>query len=302
MFCTRCGKKSFPVRIACKACNATLQDVPALLDIPEERVKQKQVKCAQCGSTAVDGRIACSHCDASLPRPFALSDEDGPPEHAPGIAYYTIASPKHACEECRKWHGFCFLPHKLRDFRTPIPTCKYPVCWCGVWGVFWTQGTAATTERDGTQSVHHSVGDASDVAAFLERAGGSATDQQVQAYIDAQLAPARARSARERAGVELWTRAYRSEKYSTDQSISLYRESIRDWKGTLTADPACRWDYLQDAYNRLTLLLERSRRFAEALSEIQDYRAFWAQAGRKPEAGTILRREERLKKRLLKPG
>ena len=87
MFCTKCGKKGFPVRIACIVCNTTLPDVPAILETPDQRANPKQVTCMKCGSIAGDARIACTHCDASFPRPFRLSGE-GPLTHVPGIAYY----------------------------------------------------------------------------------------------------------------------------------------------------------------------------------------------------------------------
>lgn len=280
-------------------CNATLPDAPATLETPEERAKSKHVKCMKCGSTALDARIACVHCDASFPRPFELSDTDGPLEYDPKIAYYNFVCCEGACEECRKLDGLSFLSSKLLSYRLPISTCKYAICWCGIVGVYSDEGTVVTSDRVGKQDTYHQPGDAADVVALLQRSNGVATKHQIAAYIDAQLAPERERRAREHANVELWQQAYRLEKESPEQSISLYRESIQAWKATLRADEASRWDYLEDSYNRLTLILERSRRFPEALQEIDDYRNFCLEIGRKAQVETIAKREARLKKKTL---
>jgi len=88
------------------------------------------------------------------------------------------------------------------------------------------------------------------------------------------------------------------EKASPEKSISLYGESIQAWKATLRADSASRWDFLEDSYNRLTLILEKSRQFSEALREIDDYRNFCVEMGRKKQVETIAKRETRLKKKI----
>ena len=301
MFCSKCGKKGFPVRIACMVCNATLPDAPAILEAPQERAKPKQVKCVKCGSMALDARIACVHCDATFPRPFQLTDADGPFTHDPKIAYYNFVCCDGACEECKRFDGFCLLPSKLSNYRLPISACKYPVCWCGIMGVYSDEGTVVTCDRVGKQDTYHQPGDAADIVGFLQRSNGVATKDQIAAYVDAQLAPERERRTRENATVELWLRAYRSEKDSPDQSISLYRESIQAWKAILRADPSSRWDYIEDSYNRLTLILERSRQYTDALREIGDYRAFRVEMRRKREVETIAKREARLKKKIDQP-
>ena len=298
MFCRRCGKKAFPVRIACMVCNATLPSVPAILETPEERGKPKHVVCQKCGSAALDGRIACTYCDATFSRPFALSDEDGPLEHDPKIAYYNFVCCDGACEECRKLDGLYFLPLKLTDYRLPNPACRYPVCWCGIVGIYFDQGTLVTRDRQGKEVIYHQLGDAADIAEFLRRSQGVATKTQIAAYLDAQLAPERERRARESANVQLWQCAYCKEKNSPEQSIPLYHESIQAWKATLRADPASRWDYLEDSYNRLTLILEKLRQFSKALDRINEYHAFCAEMGRKVALETIVKREARLKRRV----
>ncbi len=65
--------------------------------------------------------------------------------------------------------------------------------------------------------------------------------------------------------------------------------------------PVFGWDYLENSYNRLTLILERSRRFSEALREIDDYRRFCAEMGRKAQVETIAKREARLNKKIQQP-
>jgi hypothetical protein len=280
-------------------CNATLPDAPAILETPQEREKPKLVKCVKCRSIALDARIACIHCDATFPRPFQLSDADGPFTHDPKIAYYNFVCCDGACEECRRFDGFCFLPLKLSHYRLPISACKYPICWCGIVGVYSDEGSVVTYDPAGKQVTYHQQGGAADIIAFLQRSNGVATKDAIAAYFDAQLAPERERRTREHANVELWLRAYRLEKQSAEQSIPLYRESIQAWKATLRADAASRWDYLESSYNRVTLILEKTRRFSESLHEIEDYRSFCLEMGRKAQLETIAKREARLRKRIL---
>ena len=199
------------------------------------------------------------------------------------------------CEECRKFDGFSILPSKVKDYCIPIPDCKSPDCRCQIMPTFWDQGTTVSTDREGKEVTYHEPGDAADIVAFLEHSGGVATSAQIDAYIDAQLAPLRKEREREHANVELWQRAYRTEKESPDKSIPLYRESIQAWKTV-----GVRWDYLEDSYNRLTLTLEKLGRFPEALREIDGYRAFCLEKGRNTLLNTIVKREARLKKKVLR--
>jgi ribosomal protein L37E len=187
MFCEKCGKRAFPIRVACMGCNSTLPDTPAILETPDKRTNPKHVVCVKCGSTAMDARIACIHCDATLARPFRLSEEEWPLEPPPEIAYFVFACPDGACEECMKLDGFHFLPSKLREYRVPIPTCKHPICWCEICGTYRDEGTTVSTNRDGKEVTYHHPGDAADIAAFLERSGGAATAAQIAAYIDSQV-------------------------------------------------------------------------------------------------------------------
>jgi hypothetical protein len=163
------------------------------------------------------------------------------------------------------------------------------------------EGTILTSDAAGVGRKYHQPGSAADVAAFLQRSRGVARKEQIAAYIDAQLAPQRERAAREHANVELWQRAYRLEKESAQESASAYRESIQAWKATLRARQTSRWDYLEDSYNRLTLMLEKMKRFSEALHEIEDYNVFCTEMGREPQVDTIAKREARIKKRVPQP-
>lgn len=299
MFCPKCGKKGFPVRIACIACNATLPDIPAIFETPDQRVKPKHVVCSARGAVAIDARIACSHCDATFPRPFTLSDADEPPKPNPEIAYYKFVCGGGACTACRSLSGLRFLPEKLSDYCIPNPACEHPVCWCHIFGVCWDEGTGFTSDGRGNRIIYHSPGNAADVAAFLRRSGGVATAAQIKAYVDERLAPERERAAREMVLVQLWRRAHSEEKNSPARAISLYCESIEEWKGALRADAASRWDYLDESYNRLTLLLERARLSAEALRAVNDYYTFCAEMRRKPSVETIVKRQARLRRKLL---
>lgn len=280
MFCAECGHIGFPVRIACAVCNATLPDVPACLESPEEREKVKRVVCKQCGSEASDARIACTQCDASFPRPFELSwEEDTPPHGSEGVSYYTYVVPDAACDECRKFTGYCFLPFRLPEHRLPIKTCKFPVCWCGIWAVY-------------------TSGDSAEIVEFLERTGGAATGAQISAYLDGKRAPQRERSAKEGAAANLYARAFRAEKVSLDEAITLYRQSAAACMALLREDWAWGWSYLDDSYNRLTLILERARRFYEALQEIGQYRSFLTEMGREHMPESIAKRRARLEKKV----
>jgi len=126
-----------------------------------------------------------------------------------------------------------------------------------------------------------------------------ATAAQIDAYIDAQLAPERKRREGERVAVELFQRAYVTEKESPERSIPLYCESIQASKTILTSTlvgPG--WGYLEDSYNRLTLTLEKLGRFPEALRQVDDYRAFCLEKGRNTHLDAIIKREARLKKKV----
>jgi hypothetical protein len=299
MFCTKCGRKGFPARIACAVCNTTLPDVPAILETPDQRANPKQVTCVKCGSIASDARIACTHCDASFPRPFRFSDE-GPFTPDPRIGYYNFVCSAAACAECKRFDGLYFLPSELRQYRIPVSTCQYPVCWCEIVGVCFDEGMILTSGAGGAEARYLQPGSAADILGLLGRSSGVATKQEIDAHIEAQLRPQREKRAREHANVDVWLRAYRLEKESPEQSISLYRESIQAWKAALRAEPTSRWDYLDDCYNRLTLLLERSKRVTEALREIDDYHAFSSEMARRAQMETIVKREARLRKRILK--
>ncbi len=163
------------MRLACTACNATLPDLPAIFEPPEERIKPKEVKCERCGAIAQGGRIACMHCDATLPRPFSFNDGDGELPDELWIAYWEFVCLDDACDECRKFKFFCFLPSRRRDFRVPIPGCKFPVCWCGLWAV-------------GRDMAAVPGGDHYYVVEFLQQSGGAATDEQISAYLEAKRA------------------------------------------------------------------------------------------------------------------
>jgi hypothetical protein len=166
-------------------------------------------------------------------------------------------------------------------------------------GTYWDEGTTVSTDRDGKETTYHKPGDAADIVAFLERSGGVATTAQIDAYIDAQLAPERKGREREHANVELWHRAYLTEKESPERSIPLYRESIQAWKTILTSTyVGVGWDYLENSYNRLTLTLEKLGRFPEALREIDGYCAYCLEKGRNTQLDAIIKREARLKKKV----
>jgi hypothetical protein len=166
--------------------------------------------------------------------------------------------------------------------------------------VYSDQGTLVTTGRDGRQVTYHNPGDAADIVSFLERSNAAATDAQIAAYIDAKLAPERERRAKQDAILELRDQARRLEVDSPEQSISLYRESIQRWRAMLKTEPMFGWHYLEDTYNRLTLVLERSKQFREALNQISEYRAFFRQMGKEARLNTIEKRESRLRRRLLR--
>lgn len=141
MYCEKCGKKGFPVRIACFNCNATLPDVPAVLESPEERGKPKNVVCEKCGQVAVDGRIACEHCDTSFPRPLHLiSGMQGPEEADQSIDRYVFIASKGACPECARLNGKEFRHRQLHNYPLPVQRCINPVCRCSIVGRYDDEG------------------------------------------------------------------------------------------------------------------------------------------------------------------
>lgn len=142
MFCAKCGKEGFPVRIACLSCNATLPDIPAVLESPDARDRPKKVECAKCGFQATDARIACENCDQTFPRPFSL-DRGVPTEclENPDIELFVIICCPNACEECKEFDGSELTKAQAKDFRMPITTCTRAVCWCSIVGVGRDEGT-----------------------------------------------------------------------------------------------------------------------------------------------------------------
>jgi len=189
MYCTKCGRKGFPVRLACLKCNATLAGLPGF-DLPRASAQGgKPVVCGKCGALATDARIACLGCDQSFPRPFYLEEGGYDPEfeNSPAIAYYRIHSFEDACDACREMNGVCFTREKFLEYRMPIKGCKNAICWCGIIGIYADEGAYFSYEPDGSK---RAVGSqpAVEFAEVLRRFGGISTDPRAVAYFKAQAA------------------------------------------------------------------------------------------------------------------
>jgi len=303
MYCTKCGRKGFPVRLACLKCNAALPGLPAALDTPNRRKQSGEpVICQNCGAVASDARIACLGCDQSFPRPFTFHDYDPEFENAPGIAYFVIRCYDEACDACKEMDGVCFTPEHLPRYRMPIKTCKNAACWCAIFGIDADSEAFFSYDPDGTR---HALGGqpAVEFAELLRRFGGVSTDPRAVAYFEAQEAARqleRERSDLEHAAWGKFGEAYAREKDHPEEAVSLYREGVQLYKGLAEKYAVgLDWCHLDYIYDRLMLVLARCRKEEEALSEVAAYRAFGREAG--PMSVTweaILKREQRLKRAL----
>jgi hypothetical protein len=141
MYCIKCGKKGFPVRLACMNCDADLPGVPPAFEHPDVKSSAPPVTCSKCHRPATDARVACLACNHSFPRPFAFPADDlNLLANDPEIERFVFICLKGACEECRRWDGFEFKPEELSKYRVPIQTCKHAVCWCGIVGIYRDEG------------------------------------------------------------------------------------------------------------------------------------------------------------------
>jgi len=305
MYCTKCGRKGFPVRLACLKCNATLAGLPGF-DLPKVRAQGgKPVVCGKCGALATDARIACLGCDQSFPRPFCLEEEGYDPEfeNSPAIAYYRIHSFEDACDACREMNGVCFTREHFPEYRMPIKGCKNAICWCGVIGIYADEGAYIFYEPDGSERAGGSR-PAVEFAEVLRRFGGISTDPRAVAYFEAQAAARqleRERWEHERAASQKLGEALAHEKEGhAEEAISLYRESVQLYKGVAEKySVGLNWGDLHLVYDRLTLVLERSGRPEEALAEIAQYRAMARESQQPSDSwNAFLKREARLKKQL----
>ena len=305
MYCTKCGRKGFPVRLACLKCNATLAGLPGF-DLPKVRAQGgKPVVCGKCGAPATDARIACLGCDQSFPRPFRLEEEEYDPEfeNSPAVAYYMIRSDEDACDVCREMNGVCFTREHFPEYRMPIKGCKNAICWCDVIGIYADEGAYFSHEPDGSE---RAVGSrpAVEFAEVLRRFGGISTDPRAVAYFEAQEAARqleRERSDLQHAASQKLGQGLAREKEGhREEALTLYRESIQAYKAVAQKySVELAWPYLHLAYDRLTLVLERSGRLEEALAEIARYRALGRESQPASAAwNAFVSREARIKKRL----
>lgn len=202
------------------------------------------------------------------------------------------------CKECVRMDGLKWLPGYPDAPHEPLASCtNREGCRCSTVAVFADSGTI-TQWREGREITVHQPGDAEDIAGFLKRSGGMATLAQVGAWVDARRAPELERRALEHSAAEKTNAAYQLEKGEPDRALGLYRESAGMWKAAIKGGPEpWAWDRLDFIYDRMSLLLERSKKFEEALVEIQTYLSF---VGRPEGSKTanIRKREERLKKKL----
>lgn len=192
------------------------------------------------------------------------------------VAYFEwcCISDEHSCDACKEAGRLHWLPGYPKAPKEPLPSCSSKEgCRCAKIAIMADSGTVTHDDGQGEVTVHR-PGDALDVAGFLKRSGGAATDDQVKAYTDAQLAPQRKRQGRENMAAGKIGQASQMEKDQPDRAVVLYKEGIELWKQSLAegAD-AYAWGHLDRAYNRMTLTLERAGRLDEALAQIASYTA-----------------------------
>mgnify|MGYP000250476932 CR=1 FL=1 len=188
-----------------------------------------------------------------------------------------------SCDECRALDGIYFLPRLANMPQPPLPSCKSSKgCRCILIYI--------PKESPG----------AVDTAEFIRKQGGKATSEQVAEYRETKQAPAREENLKRRLASDKAQAARRHEKDHPEESIALYRESIAIQRELAQNSPdQWSWRDFPYLYNRLTLLLERLKRYEEALEEIKAYEALpHKDAGTKSDREVIEKRKIRLKRKL----
>jgi hypothetical protein len=144
VLCPSCKKLAFPIELRCLKCDSILLDVPFAFESPDNRTKPpREVFCAQCGTLADDARITCASCLATLPRPFSLvAGDEHEFENEREIGRFEIVCSPQACEECKKFDGKRVSRAEVRKGVVPIPSCRHPMCWCTVTGIYRDEGVA----------------------------------------------------------------------------------------------------------------------------------------------------------------
>ncbi len=113
-----------------------------------------------------------------------------------------------------------------------------------------------------------------ETAEFIRKLGGIASPTQMSEYSESVERDSRIIAQADNLPREKGNNAYRIEKTDPDRAITLFRESVSLQVANISrTNDLWKWRDIGSHYNRLTLLLERSKQYSEALSELSNYEA-----------------------------
>lgn len=194
------------------------------------------------------------------------------------IAYICWSALDGACSICKNAEQWVWLP-ECQVEPPPHPRCQHPEgcrCMC-----FFTPKTQT---------------DALDTAAFIRSHGGRVRQAEIDAWQEARQAPKMEARELERASSDSAQKAREAEKRGDlEEAIRLYRESIAlNIRADSLAPDAWSMRNLPYHFNRLTLVLERSHRFPDALDAIREFEELRVMDPQKTEATALAKRKIRL--------
>ena len=217
---------------------------------------------------------------ALLSRLFAGSKKTDAksPQDSSQVAYVEWSCLDSACKEGRELEKWIWLPRLSPT--PPLADCnRKNRCPCILVYVL--------EEEQGAR----------DVLQILKEMGGKALRKDVEERRDLE---SKERDRQQRRVSDMSTEARALEKQNSHQAVELYRKCI---EGAIANQSGDEWD-LRDLpywFNRLTLLLEREKRWEEALQEIERYENTPLQWVNKQEKEALAKRKMRIGKKLDTP-
>ena len=217
---------------------------------------------------------------ALLSRLFAGSKKTGAKgsQDTPQVAYVEWSCLDSACKKGRELEKWIWLPHLSPT--PPLAECnRKDRCPCLLVYIL--------EEERG----------AKDVLQILNEVGGKALRKDMEKRLDLER---KEQASKQKQVSDMSTEARELEKHNSLQAVELYRKCI---DGAIANQSGDEWD-LRDLpywFNRLTLLLEREKRWEEALQEIERYEDTPLQWVNKQEKEALAKRKIRIGKKLGMP-
>ena len=196
-----------------------------------------------------------------------------------------------SCSACRALDNTTWLSGVSPPASDPLPTCTNP------------DGCRCLTVMQMAQDVEEEPADVT----FLRRLGGVATAEQMAEYNAEQAAERYAsqegRRRTDKASATVLD-ARGLEKTDPDKAVAMYREGLAVYVAVYKEElrgPEKSWQpsHIHYVFNRLTMLLVKLGRGAEALKELEDHDALGLPPeGPKADLDAMEKRRERLAKKL----